>query len=244
MGLRLLEVADEPLTLEVTLNGFYGAAFVTPANQVIIAFEGTYLSALARDPLFVAAQIEADRVIAAGGQPDAYGDALRFAEAVQVAALAQGIPATEIFVTGHSLGGAEAAYVAAQLDLPGETYGAPGIAAAAIPEGAISQLVNYVERGDPVGNYSANPDLLNGFLQSQQILRFGEPSYLGDLLPGLALIAVGEQFGPGTTPEENAAGLAALVGLAAEYHVLGTYAADLGVTLEDPGEDLSGFAFV
>lgn len=150
------------------------------------------------------------------------------------AAEAQGIGQDEVYLTGHSLGAAEAEYVAAQLDLPGETYGAPGIPADAIPAAPLSLPVNHVERGDPVGNYSANPDVLNGALFSDDILRFGAPNYLGDPLAGTALAAAGAQFESGTTPAQNAAGLVALAGLASQYHVLTTYAADLDVTLDDP----------
>lgn len=242
-GLRFLEANGQPLALEVTADGFYGAAFLTAANQVIVAFEGTHVSALSSDPEFVAAQVLADGLIFAGIAPPAFGDALRFTEAALAAAAAQGIPETAVYLTGHSLGGGEAAFVAAQLNLPGETYGAPGLPPGTIPTGATSLLTNYVEYGDPVGNYSAEPDVLNGFVQSPDILRFGPPSYLGSPLAGLALQAAGLLFGPDSTPEENAEGLAALGALARQYHVLTTYAADLGVTLQNPGETLSDFPF-
>lgn len=51
----------------------------------------------------------------------------------------------------------------------------------------------------------------------------------------LVLEAAGALFGSGTTPAENATGLGLLAGLVAKYHVLTAYAADLGVTLDDPG---------
>jgi hypothetical protein len=242
-GLRFLEVDGQPLAQEVTADGFYGAAFLTAANQVIVAFEGTHISALEDDPEFVAAQVLADGIIFAGLAPPAYGDGLRFTEAALAAAAAQGIPETAFYITGHSLGGAVAAFVAAQLNLPGETFGAPGILAAAIPTGMASKLTNYVEYGDTVGNYSAEPDVLNGFVQSPDILRFGPPSYIGDPLAALALEAAGQLFGPGTTEEENEEGLVALGALATQYHVLTTYALDLGVTLQNQSETLSGFAF-
>ncbi|TDH62464.1 hypothetical protein E2C06_11375 [Dankookia rubra] len=242
-GLRFLEAGGQPLALEVTADGFYGAAFLTAANQLVLAFEGTHISALSSDPEFVAAQVLADGLIFAGIVPPAFGDAVRFAEAALAAAAALGIPDTAVYLTGHSLGGGEAAFVAAQLDLPGETYGAPGLPPGSIPAGASSLLTNYVEYGDPVGNYSAEPDVLNGFVQSPGILRFGPPSYLGNPLEGLALQAAGALFGPDSTAEENAAGLAALGALARQYHVLTTYAADLGVKLQAPGEPLSDFPF-
>jgi hypothetical protein len=232
--LRPFVVDGQHLAREVTEDGFYGAAFLTPFDRVVVAFEGTHLSALSDDPEFVLAQIAADALIRLGESPPAYGDALEFTRTVLEAAEARGIAAGEVFLTGHSLGGAEAQYVAAQLGLAGETFGGPGIPAADIPAGSVSELVNYVEYGDPFGNYSANPNRINGFLYSDDILRYGEPTYVGDPLAVLALEAAGALFGPGTTPEQNAEGLALIAGLAEEYHVLTTYAADLGVTLDDP----------
>ncbi|MBL6457435.1 ETX/MTX2 family pore-forming toxin [Belnapia sp. T6] len=222
------------LALEITDDGFYGTAFITPDDQVIVAFEGTNLSALDDEPIFVAAQIAADVEIRLGLVPDAYGDALAFTNTVLAAAASQGIGAEDVFITGHSLGAAEAQYVAAQLGLAGQTYGGPGIAASTIPADATSRLVNYVEYGDPIGNYSANPNLLNGFLFSDDILRFGTPVYIGDPLARVALEDAGALFGPGTTREQNAEGLAAIATLESQYHPLTTHAGDLGVVLADP----------
>ena len=69
-----------------------------------------------------------------------------------------------------------------------------------------------------------------------------EPDGVDDGLVTI-LQAAGALFGPDSTPDENAAGLAALGALARQYHVLTTYAADLGVTLQNPGETLSDFPF-
>jgi hypothetical protein len=230
-------VGGEHLALEVTAAGFYGAAFVTPENQLVVSFEGTHISALETQPEFVTAQIAADLQIYLGQVPPAFTIAEAFTEAALLAAAAEGIAPGDVFVTGHSLGAGTAMYVAARLDLAGMTFAAPGIAAAAIPAGgAESKLVNYVEYGDPVGNYSANPPVLGDFLYSPDILRFGEASYIGDPLGGLGLAAAASLFAPGATEAQQAAGLAALAGLAAEYHPLTTYAADLGVTLADPGD--------
>ena len=234
-----------PLALEVEADGFYGAAFQTSSGQVIIAFEGTYLSALfeeadlapalgAADPEFALAQIAADLEIYRGQAPAAFDDALHFTETVLASAGKQGIGAEDVFVTGHSLGGAEAEYVSARLGLAGETYGAPGLPAADVP-GRDAPLTNYVEYGDPVGNYSATPENhLGGFLYSDQILRYGDPDYIGAWIARAGLEAAGAEFGPGTTPQQNAEGLLLLAGLAEGFHVLTTYARDLHVTLIDP----------
>jgi hypothetical protein len=233
--LQPFRVDGRHLALEVTRNGFYGAAFLTPSDQVVVAFEGTFLSNLSGAPELVLAQLVADRQLHRGQAPAALGDALQFTRGVLDAADARGIAAEDVFVTGHSLGGAEAAYVAAQLGLAGTTFGAPGIPAASIPEGASSRLVNYVEYGDPVGNYSANPNRLDGFLRSDQILRFGEPTYLGEANEeGAALESAGLLFGPGATEWDKLQGLGILTGLATEFHRLLAYAADLGVPLDGP----------
>jgi hypothetical protein len=220
------------MALEVTQNGFYGAAFLTPSDQVIVAFEGTNLSALQEDPVFVAAQVAADAQIYLGLKPAAYDDALDFTKGVLDAAASRGIEAEEVFLSGHSLGAAQAQYVAAQLGLAGETFAGPGIPAGTIPAGAMSRLVNYVEYGDPLGNYSATPAPAPDYLFNDDILRFGQPTFIGDPLAGIALRAAGDLLGPGSTDEEMLEGALALAALAREYHVLTRYAADLGVLLD------------
>jgi len=85
-GLRPLLVDGEHLTREVTGSGFYGAAFLTPANQVIVAFEGTHLSTLEEDPEFVFAQIAADAQLYLGEVPAAFGDTYAFTLAALTAA--------------------------------------------------------------------------------------------------------------------------------------------------------------
>ena len=233
--LRPFEVDGKQLAQEVTGDGFYGAAFLTADDQVVVAFEGTHLSASGDDPAFVLGQIEANVQIYQGEAPAAYTDAVDFTQTVLQAAEAQGIGAADVFVTGHSLGGAEAEYVSAKLGLDGQTYGAPGIPAADIPGASQPLPTDYVEYGDPVGNYSAKPNFLGGFLSSDQILRFGDAAYIGDPFARAGLEVAGALFGPGTTPAQNTEGLGLLAGLAAEDHVLTQYAADLGVTLSDPG---------
>jgi hypothetical protein len=232
VDLRPFEVDGRHMALEVTQTGFYGAAFLTPSDQVIVAFEGTNLSALQEDPVFVAAQVAADAQIYLGLKPAAYDDALDFTRVVLDAAASQGIGAEDVFVSGHSLGAAQAQYVAAQLGLAGETFAGPGIPASAIPAGATSRLVNYVEYGDPLGNYSATPAPAPDYLFSDDILRFGKPTFIGNPLAGIALRAAGSLLGPGSTDEEMLEGVLALAALAREYHVLTRYASDLGVLLD------------
>lgn len=237
--LKLLEVDGQPFMMRDDASGFFGVAFVTESDQVIIAFEGTNLASFETNPEFAAAQVFADVQIYLGEVPDAYADALSFTQNAIAAAKAQGFAAEDIFLSGHSLGAAQVQYVAAQLDLAGESYGGPGIPASTIPAGQTSELVNYVEYGDPVGNYNADPNPLGDFLYSDQIVRYGSASYIGDPLDVLQLNIAAEFFGPGTTDAENAAGLAILADAAYDHHLLVHYAADLDVNLPsaDTGMD-------
>lgn len=230
-GLTPFTVVGTPVALEVTLAGFYGRALLNENNDLIIAFEGTDISEISTRTEFVTAQIVADAMIYLGMVPPAFDIAVTFTETAMAAAALAGITADNVFVTGHSLGAGIAMYVGAQLDLAGMTFAAPGIAASAIPDGQASKLINYVEYGDPVGNYANNPAVMGPLLYSPDILRYGDAQYLGDPLALLALSGFSAIFGPGHTDAEKAAALTGLVGLAATYHPLTTYAADLGVSL-------------
>ena len=59
-----------------------------------------------------------------------------------------------IYVTGHSLGGAEAEYVASTVlpNVSGVTFAAPGIPSLSSPV-STSNLTNYVDNTDPIGNF-------------------------------------------------------------------------------------------
>lgn len=229
--LTLLKVDGKPLTLRNDADGFFGAAYKTQSGQVIIAFEGTDLGSFDDNPKFAAAQVIADGLIYLGIEPDAYDDALAFTRTAIAAARAQGVAADDIVLSGHSLGAAQVQYVAAQLDIAGETYGGPGIPASSIPDGQTSELVNYVEYGDPVGNYNADPNPLGDFLYSDQIVRFGSATYLGEKSDRGELRLAGSFFGPGTDDADHLAGYLLLADAAYDHHLLTHYAQSLNINL-------------
>ena len=215
-------------------TGFYGAAYVagTGGERVIlIGFQGTNVAILPHHPEFATAQLLADVDLYYGRIPPALEDALSFTQAVIATAQAQGIPPENIFVTGHSLGAAEAQYVAAHTGLKGVTYGGPGISSDYVPHGSISGLTNYVERGDPVGNYSNGfpAPVETYFLYSDKIQHFGEPIYLGTYEDAAPIISAGLAFAS-TNDEVRAAALAVFYEAAESFHVLGKYHADLPAT--------------
>lgn len=96
------------------------------------------------------------------------------------AALADGYSLDDITITGHSLGAGAAAYISAVLGLDGVTFAAPGISTDTIPAIGAGELVNFVEYGDPIGNYSFTPKNYEGdFLFSDDIRRVGDATYTG-----------------------------------------------------------------
>ncbi|WP_246153988.1 hypothetical protein [Methylobacterium oryzihabitans] len=227
-GLTQFTTADgRPFELRDNATGFFGTALQTSDGSIIVAFEGTDIGDFEDNPQFVVAQVLADLAIYRGQLPATHLQAADFARSVVAAA-----GANPVYLSGHSLGGGEALYAAAVTGLGGQTYGAPGIPATVIPSGSVSGLTNYVEYGDPVGNYSFTPvNVLGDFLYSDQIVRFGDPTYVGDPLDALELIAAGQAFAPGTSDEVRLAGLAVLANNFATIHPLTVYAGDLGVTI-------------
>ncbi|MCF4125648.1 hypothetical protein [Methylobacterium sp. SyP6R] len=217
-------------------SGFHGAAFLIPGvpPQVIIAFEGTDVSGLDTRPDFLLAQLEADVSLFVGVVPQALRDAAAFTQEVLTAANAQGIQAGQVHLTGHSLGAAAASYASTRTGLDGTTFAAPGLPSNAVPFGGAGTLTNYVDYGDPVGNYSATPNNIeDGFLYSNAIRRVGDPRYIGDILDSGLLAAAAASAAPGNPDPVRAAGLVGLGALAAEYHPLTNYGEDLNLLLTD-----------
>lgn len=125
------------------LSGMVGKAWVTPEGQIIIAYQGTTGgSHLLFNPLITISQVLADiQVIFTRTTPWAFHDALFFARWVRAEAARQGYTSDDIFVTGHSLGGWEAQYVAQQIGLAGIGFEAPGMNTTVPGNGADSMFV-------------------------------------------------------------------------------------------------------
>ncbi len=221
------KVNGQQMTSLDTAAGFFGGAFLSASGQVIVAFEGTDIGNFDNQHEFVSAQLLADLMIYRGDKPPAFDDALAFTKAVVQQAAKAGISKDNVFVTGHSLGGGEAAYVAAQLGLGGATFGAPGIADDLVPSGAVSQLTNYVEWGDPVGNYSAPSFIESNILFSSDIARFGPAFYVGSPYGAILLGTANTLLAPGASDAQEAAAIGLLGEAAYRYHLLTHYTAAL-----------------
>jgi hypothetical protein len=136
-------------------DGFFAQAFKDASGNIIIAFEGSIIDPL--DPSFNTpygnGSRGADFDISIGLVPKAFLDADTFALDVKQYIAQHTLGSNPIYLTGHSLGGAEAQDVAFVID-PGEsgvTFGAPGDPRLTAPVNA-PNFINYVDYGDPVGH--------------------------------------------------------------------------------------------
>jgi hypothetical protein len=143
-GLAVLLDSDK-INAHWLADGFFGQAFADASGNVIISFEGTGTDS----SIYATGSQSADRAISLGQTPPAFTDAEAFAQAVQVM-----FGSRPIYLTGHSLGGAEAEYVASRDHLSGVTFAAPGTLAPSYNDPVPGQsFVNYVDWGDPIGNF-------------------------------------------------------------------------------------------
>ncbi|HEY6922570.1 MAG TPA: hypothetical protein VI653_03805, partial [Steroidobacteraceae bacterium] len=160
-GMHAFTHGGAPVRFVDNANGVVSAVFVTGKNQLIIAFQGTTGGLnFFIDPVAAASQVITDIGIffndAAGGvTPGAYRTALTFASSVVAMAQAQGFSQADIFVTGHSLGGIEAEFVAQQTGLGGVGFEATGLGTKPAAAATGMNFVNIVTDGDPVGNFSS-----------------------------------------------------------------------------------------
>jgi hypothetical protein len=245
-GFSYFNVGGQPLYVYNASVGLYAAAVVNATGQLIVTFEGTNVDT--GNDTFTAAQILDDIDIVRGVNAPSYQPALAFTETVLADAKAAGYSAQDVYLSGHSLGAAEAEYVATQTGLSGTTFGTPGIPTADIPSTTPSQLTDYVERGDPVGNYAVG---WNDFalLQTQNVAHFGTAIALGSFESATLLFSANATYTAAVNASSlvlKLAGYAATVELlreaANEYHPLTVYAADLGETISGAtaGTDISG----
>lgn len=147
-------------------SGMVAKTWVTPEGQIIIAYQGTTGgSHLLFNPLITVAQIVADlQVIFTRTTPLAFYDALEFAERVRAEAALQGYTDDDIFVTGHSLGGWEAQFVAQRTGLAGIGFEAPGMNARVPGNGADSMFVNIGTYGSSATAMATDLPYLQPFM--------------------------------------------------------------------------------
>jgi Ca2+-binding RTX toxin-like protein len=243
-GYSFLTSDGAPLIDYNPCTGFYGAALVSTTGQIAITFEGTNLGTA--NHIFTFAQILDDFDIVYGKVAPAFTSAYDFTEQViqDVEQEDGSTAASDIFLTGHSLGGAEAEYVAQQTGLPGTTFGAPGIATDNTGHSG-ANFFDYVDRGDPVGNYAPDGNE-TPVLQTQNIAHYGQALYVGPytnasylIAASIAYLAAESTSSPYVATAEYGAAALSLATAASYYHPLANYAKDLCLPAP-PGPSANG----
>lgn len=161
-GLTPFTVNGLPVTLTNDLTGAAAQVWVTPQKQIIIAYQGTTGGTnLLFNPLIAVTQLLADAEGTIGNTtPAAFPDSLKFAQQVQTDAAEQGYATDSIFVTGHSLGGWEAEYVAQNTGMDGIGFESLGLSTTVAGNGADSLFVNTATYGDPAAYWASD---MSGF---------------------------------------------------------------------------------
>ena len=220
-------------------SGMVAKTWVTPEGQVIIAYQGTTGgSHLLFNPLITVAQIAADlQVILTRGTPLAFYDALEFAERVRTEAALQGYTDDDIFVTGHSLGGWEAQFVAQRIGLAGIGFEAPGMNSRVPGNGADSDFVTIGSYGSSASAMATDLPYLQPFMPSYVPGGGSKPHYgpmvmIGDPAAAIPLYNASKLWGKSLIG--SAIFLVDFLGNFFQYHLPGVQAYQLDVE-SDPG---------
>lgn len=223
----------------IPLSGAVGKAWVTPEGQIIVAYQGTTGGTnLLFHPLIALSQIFTDmQIIFTHTTPQAFWDSLAFERKVEAAALEQGYTTDDIFVTGHSLGGWEAQFVAQKTGRGGIGFEGPGLNTSVPGNGINSNFVNIETYGDTAAYFSTDLPGLQPFMPPYDptggskphygnIVMIGDPDAVNPLFNASAL------WGP--NPINDIIFAVDILGNFFEHHLPGMQAYNLGVA-PDPG---------
>jgi len=157
-GMVPFTVDGWPMTSLHLGTGSDASVWVTPENQIIIAYSGTTGGTnLLFNPLIAITQILTDIQGGFTNQtPRAFLQAVDFAKKVREEAVKQGYDEADVFVTGHSLGAWQAQYVAQQLNMRGIGFEGPGLSTTVPGNGADSLFVNTATYGDMAAYLSSD----------------------------------------------------------------------------------------
>lgn len=238
-GMVPFTVNGWPLTSLHLETGSDASVWVTPQNQIIIAYSGTTGGTnLLFNPLIAITQIVTDLQAGLGtGTPQAFDQALAFAEAVKIQAALQGYSTDDVFVTGHSLGAWQAQYVAQQIGLNGIGFEGPGLNSIVPGNGANSLFVNTATYGDMAGFLASDlpglsplapPYVPGGGLKPH----YGPIVLLGDPNSNAPMVNAARMFGQG--PIATLIAAIDLFGNFMAKHLPGVQAYHLDVD-QDPG---------
>ncbi|WP_422743348.1 hypothetical protein ACN27E_17475 [Mycobacterium sp. WMMD1722] len=149
-GMKPFTVNGFQMSATNILTGMAADVWVTPQAQIIIAYQGTTGGTnLLFNPFIAISQIIADlQMILTPTTPPGFYSALDFARQVQAQAAVLGYDPDDVFVTGHSLGGWQAQFVAQHTGLAGIGFESPGMNTTVPGNGADAMFVNIATYGD------------------------------------------------------------------------------------------------
>ncbi|WP_086635823.1 hypothetical protein [Acetobacter sp. DsW_059] len=138
-------------------TGMSSRVWLTGDNQVIISYQSTSGGDnMSINPVAGVAGMASNAQIFNQDVSGAQKSALKWANKVVQEAEARGIDTNNIFVTGHSLGGIEASYVAQQTGLGGIAFSATGIPSSSTAKGDGSNFLSIMAYGDPIASYASD----------------------------------------------------------------------------------------
>ena len=235
----LLDGSGNPVSIS-TSNGTTAYAYLDGVGNVIIAYRWDITQN--QENLALATLSGYDPTTLPG-----YADALAFEKTVQALAVSQGYSASRIYLTGFSLGGMQASYVASLTGLGGLVFGASGLPGYNAAARLGNNFVNFVEEGDPIAEYgtdsteSASAVVANPHMDHYGVvIDLGTQQGVSDLAPFSSAIS-GYSYPEVTsgTVQIPAAEMTALQNefttLEAEYHQMSPYINDANALAESYG---------
>ena len=223
-GMTPFTVNGTQLSYHDDTNGAVSHVWLTAENQVLITFAGTTGGENALiDPLLTVGGLASDIQVVLQKVSAGQTAALAFTQQVIAQANAKGYDNSQIFVTGHSLGGIEASYVAQQTGIGGIAFEATGIPTSTTGAGNGANFVSIVTAGDPVGNFSTDIDAEQPWAPAYVPPSQGGGSYahygtvvqIGSAADNVLLHQAALDF---VNPLTAAVGVAELSGLIADFH--------------------------
>ena len=255
-GYTLIDTLNQvdPNPQQDTTDGFYGEAFANSSGQILIAFKGTYPNPA---DLFGLGTLKDDVQIKNNQRPPSFQDAVNFviniinaAKAINTEMIGEGesplYSLATLFLTGHSLGGAEAQYVASVAAATGvlssSTYEGVTFAAPGLPQNPnanpIGSFLDYIDNGDPVGTYGSDTTAGQKGYAPTNMYHYGTVVQIGSTRVNYILANPTTLYG--NLPNPNTSSGAFLSAIAKNTFVLAAMAVETGANhlLASYGQEL------
>ena len=178
-----------------TASGVVGSAYLDPVGNVLVAYAWTATPAQRTLATSILSGIDPASV-------PGYADALQFLQAAQAATAGSGIAPSRIYVTGFSLGGMLSSFAASRTGLPGASFAASGLPTYQAPAVPATNFVNFIEIGDPVGQYGTDTaERSSALAETAHMDHYGIVLTLGDATAQARMTTFAILLGNNTVPQ-------------------------------------------